>query len=268
MSTDGYEPLYRGFDSPLARQLRREAYGEDIGQHSWVRADEVRADIPRLKLGPSSRLLDLGCGPCGPLTLVLAATGCGGTGVELSVPALQSGRERAVAMGVGERLDVRNADLNAPLPFADASFSAAMSLDVVNHLRDRAAFFSEVARLLPPLGRFLLTDAGIVTGALSAGEVARRTPHGFMQLVPEGWNERLLEAAGFRILEMEDRTESVVTNAVGRLAALLAHREEVERESSAGAVESQRAYLETVVALSSRRALSRRMFLAERRDAA
>ena len=50
---DGYESFYREFDSPLMRQLRREAYGEDIGQHSWVSADELRGDIQRLKLSPS-----------------------------------------------------------------------------------------------------------------------------------------------------------------------------------------------------------------------
>ena len=42
---DGYESFYREFDSPLMRQIRREAYGEDIGQHSWVGADELRGDI-------------------------------------------------------------------------------------------------------------------------------------------------------------------------------------------------------------------------------
>ncbi len=49
---DGYEPFYREFDSPLMRQLRREAYGEDIGQHSWVGAEELRRDIYRLNLSP------------------------------------------------------------------------------------------------------------------------------------------------------------------------------------------------------------------------
>jgi SAM-dependent methyltransferase len=53
-----------------------------------------------------------------------------------------------------------------------------MSLDVVLHLRDRAAVFAEVARTLEPGGRFLFTDAGIVTGAVSDDEVARRSLHG------------------------------------------------------------------------------------------
>ena len=44
-SAKSYDPLYAAFDSPLMRQLRQEAYGEDIGQHSWVTADEFRSDI-------------------------------------------------------------------------------------------------------------------------------------------------------------------------------------------------------------------------------
>ena len=49
---DGYESFYRDFDSPLMREIRREAYGEDIGQHSWVGAAELRCDAMRLGLGP------------------------------------------------------------------------------------------------------------------------------------------------------------------------------------------------------------------------
>src|SRR5215470_9838554 len=68
-----YDATYHVFDSPLTRRLREEAYGEDIGQHSWVTAAELREDIPRLRLSVSSRLLDLGCGPCGPLTFIVSA---------------------------------------------------------------------------------------------------------------------------------------------------------------------------------------------------
>ena len=139
------------------RQLRREAYGEDIGQHSWVGAEELRGDIPRLKLSPSSRFLDIGCGPCGPLTFILAAVGCSGTGVDISPSALQVGRTRAASLGISASLSVQKADLNEPLPFEPRSFDAAMSLDVVLHLRDRLTLFHEVAKVLRPGGRFLVT---------------------------------------------------------------------------------------------------------------
>ncbi len=260
---DGYESFYREFDSPLMRQIRREAYDEDIGQHSWVDAGEMRVDIDRLALSPASRFVDLGCGPCGPLTFVLAAVGCPGTGVELSPSALRVGRARAVSLGVDALLSVREADLNEPLPFAPGSFDAAMSLDVVLHLRDRLRFFHEVARLLRPGGRFLFTDAGVVTGAVSNEEVRKRSVHGYTQFVAAGWNEGLLESAEFRLLETKDRTPSVLENAGGRLAAMQAHRAELEGVSGAAEFESQQCYLETVVELSRRGAVSRVMYLAE-----
>jgi len=260
---DRYESFYREFDSPLMRQLRREAYGEDIGQHSWVGVNELRGDIHRLKLSPTSRFLDLGCGPCGPLTFILSAVGCSGTGVELSPSALQVGRARAASLGVDALLSVQEADLNEPLPFAPRAFDTAMSLDVVLHLRDRSKLFHEVAKLLPPGGRFLFTDAGVLTGSVSSEEIRRRSVHGYTQFVATGWNEGRLESAGFRLLETENRTMSVLRNASGRLAAMQAHRAELEELTSAADFESQRDYLETVVELSRRGAVSRVMYLAE-----
>jgi len=260
---DGYNSFYREFDSDLMRQIRREAYGEDIGQHSWVSAEEMRADIRRLGLTSTSRFLDLGAGPCGPLTFVLATVGCSGTGAELSPQALRAGEARAMALGVERFLTVREIDLNERLPFEAGSFDAAMSLDVVLHLRDRARFFEEVARVLSPRGRFLFTDAGVVTGSISNDEVRKRSVHGLTHLVPPGWNETLLVSAGFRLIETEDRTASAAMNGGGRLAAVMAHRASLEQVMGADEVRSQLEYLEIVVDVARRRALSRMMYVAE-----
>jgi cyclopropane fatty-acyl-phospholipid synthase-like methyltransferase len=260
---EGYEAIYEQFDSALMRRIRREAYGEDVGQHSWVSADELRADVARLRLTPESRLLDLGCGPCGPLSFVLEIVGCRGVGLELSQAAVETGRARAARLGVQNQVSLRTADLEKPLDLDSRSFDAAMSLDVVLHLRERARFYAEVARVLVPGGRFLLTDAGVLTGAMSADEGRRRSAHGFAQYVASGRNEALLEASGFRLIEVQDRTESVVRNGSGRLAAVMAHRSELEELISAKEVERQLDYLEAVIDLARRRALSRMMYLAE-----
>ena len=257
-SGDCYESLFRDFDTPEMSRLRRDAYGEDIGQHSWVSAEELRADIPRLRLSHSSALLDLGCGPCGPLTFILAQIGCRGTGLDLSPAALEAGRRRAASLGVEALLSVRVADLNEPPAFEQGSFDAAISIDAVLHVRDRRNFFLTVAKLLRPGGRFLLCDASVLTGSVSNDELQKRSPHGFTQFVPAGWNEKLLESAGFRLLETENRTASVTRNAGGRLAAL---------QSLPSELAMQRDYLETNIALASRGALSRYMYLAETRPA-
>jgi cyclopropane fatty-acyl-phospholipid synthase-like methyltransferase len=260
---DGYEAFYREFDSPLMRQLRREAYGEDIGQHSWVSGNELRGDIQRLGLTDTSHLLDLGCGPCGPLTFIIANTRCHGTGIELSPSALQVGRTRAAELGIESLVSVYEADLNGPLPFEAGSFNAIVSLDVVLHLRDRAAFFQAVAKLLAPGGRFLFTDAGVITGSVSNEDIRKRSVHGYTQFVVAGWNETLLASSGLKLLETEDRTGSVLKSATGRMTAMEAHRAELVELSGAAAVARQQDYLGTLIDLSTRKAISRVMYMVE-----
>lgn len=260
---ESYDPFYRNFDSPLMRRVREDAYGEDIGQHSWVTADELRADAQRLQLDASSRLLDLGCGPGGPLLFLLSIVGARGTGLDLSPAAIQVATVRASALGVGPRFEARTADLKAQLPDDLGTYTAVMSIDVVLHLPDRLSLFREVARVLEAGGRFLFTDAGVVTGAISADDVRRRSAHGYSQFVPEGWNEAQLHAAGLRLIEREDRTASVVRAADGRLTAFARHRAALEELSGTAWYAGQVEYLRTVRELAARRALARIAYVAE-----
>jgi len=261
--TAPYDKLYEQFDSPLMRQLRAEAYGQDIGQHSWVTAEELLADIPKLKLSPENRLLDLGCGPAGPLIFISGQTKCQGIGLEVSANAIAAARERAASLGLSRQMTLQQADLNEPLPFPDAHFHAVISIDVVLHLRDRAAIFGEVARVLAPAGRFLFTDAGVITGPVSSEEIQSRTPHGYSQFVPPGINEQLLQRAGLRLIETCNRTPDLLKSAAGRLAARESRRIELEKLEGVATFQRQQQYLQTVLALAQRAALSRIMYLAE-----
>jgi len=261
----GYDDLYREFDSPLMQRLRREAYGRDIGQHSWVTAEELEEDIARLQLSRASRLADLGCGPCGPLTFVTRQVRCQSTGMDLSANAIAAGQARAAAMGIAELMTLIVTDLNQPIQFDKGAFDALLSLDVVLHLRDRAEVFREVARVLVPGGRFLFTDAGVVTGSVSDEEIQRRAIHGHTQFAPLGFNEAMLERAGLRLLDRIDRTASVLKNAMGRRAARVAYRGELEPLEGQARFEREQQHLETVIGLSQRGALARMMYLAEAR---
>jgi SAM-dependent methyltransferase len=263
--TAAYDKLYEHFDSPLMRQLRAEAYGQDIGQHSWVTADELLADIPKLQLSPESHLLDLGCGPAGPLTYIAAQTKCQAVGLDVSANAIAAARARAASLELSEQITLQQADLNEPLPFADARFHAVVSIDVILHLRDRAAIFREVARVVAPAGRFLFTDAGVITGPVSSEEIQSRAPHGPAQFVPPGVNEQLLERAGFRLIEICNRTPDLLKSAPGRLAARESRRIELEKLEGSPTFLRQQQYLQTVLALAQRAALSRIMYLAESR---
>jgi len=187
-----------------------------------------------------------------------------GVGLDRSAPAIESARNRAQAAGLAGRATFELADLDAPIGQADASFTAALAIDVVIHLRDRAAAFGEVARVLAPGGRFLFTDAGVLTGPVSSADRERRSLHGSTALAPPGTNERALASAGLRLVESVDRTPSLVAHAGGRLAARREHRGELERVEGPEQFAAQAAYLETIVELAERGALSRWMYLAER----
>jgi SAM-dependent methyltransferase len=261
----GYDKLYEEFDSPLQQQLRREAYGEDIGHNSWVTAEELQEDIFLLKLSRASRFLDLGCGPGGPLTFIVGQVRCYGSGLDVSAKALSAGRARVASLGLDSFVTLLEADLNQPIPFASGSFDAVMSLDVILHLLNRLEVFREVARVLVPAGKFLFTDAGVITGAISDEEIRLRAVRGHTQFVPPGFNENMLVLAGFRVIDAKDRTASLLKTATGRLNARLGHREELEQLEGNNYFERQQRYLKTVIDLSQRGAVSRFMYLAESR---
>ena len=65
-SVDYYDANYGNFKSELYAQIRREAFGDDIGQSSWLTADELDRFVKRLELSPSKVLLDIACGSGGP----------------------------------------------------------------------------------------------------------------------------------------------------------------------------------------------------------
>jgi cyclopropane fatty-acyl-phospholipid synthase-like methyltransferase len=258
-----YDPLYAEFDSLLLKQIRTEAYGEDIGQHSWVTADELRADLERLSLNSESLLLDVGCGPGGPLIFAAQSTGCLGIGVDISQAATESASRRARTLNIDSRVSTLVMNLDQPLPIKPRSIDAVMSFDVFLHLHDRAALLSEIERVLTPGGRLLFTDPGVVVGEITDDEIQRRSTYGFVKLVPEGFNESILPDAGLKLLDRQDRSASVERNARGRLQALATRRQELSRMIGRQNVERQEQFLRNVIDLTERRILKRFMYLAE-----
>lgn len=260
-----YESLYETFESPLMRDLRRDAYGEDIGQHSWVLASDLRRDAARLNVPSGGLLLDLGCGPCGPLTFLMRSLSCCGIGFDVSAAALTSGLARARALGVEGQIKVQEASLDNPLPLEADCVDAVILLDVVLHLRDRHQVFREVARVLKRGARLLFTDAGLVTGSISNEEIAKRSMYGLSQFCPPGFNELAVGKAGFVMLETEDRTASLLETAAGRLTARQKHADELKQLEGDDGFERYQDYLRAVIATAERGALSRMMYLAELR---
>jgi len=183
--------------------------------------------------------------------------------VDQSAAAINCAATRNASLGLTDCVTLQVADLDEPLPLCRHSFEAVMSLDVILHLRNRSQAFAEVARVLVPGGRFLFTDAAVITGPVSDDEIRLRSMHGHTQFVPPGFNERTLEQAGLRVLARVDRSASLQAVAARRHAARLAHRAELERVERPDTFDRRQRYLDCVCSLARRGAMARMMYVSE-----
>jgi SAM-dependent methyltransferase len=122
------------------------AYGEQI----CLPLQGAALDAAHVTAG--TRLLDAGCG-AGLLALLASLRGARVTAVDASPALLAVARERVPAA------DVREGDLEA-LPFADAGFDAATAVNSIFFAADMAAAMRELARVVRPGGRVVITAWG------------------------------------------------------------------------------------------------------------
>jgi len=118
------------------------------------------------------------------------------------------------------------------LPFADATFDAVYSNDAMCHIPDRLPVLREFLRVLKRGGRFLFSDALVITGVISDAELVARSSIGHYLFVP-GENERLLEQSGFHLLRCADTTPSAAAIAKRR------HDGRAHRQSTLLPIEGQ-----------------------------
>src|SRR5215470_2748471 len=121
-SVDLYESAYKNFTSHAFEQVRRDTYGEDFGQSSWVTADEYRRFFRLADLRPSDHILDVGCGSGGPAMFLAREVGCRVTGVDFNESGIRAALALAKDTGMQNQVDFRQADVREPLPFSDQAF--------------------------------------------------------------------------------------------------------------------------------------------------
>lgn len=143
------------------------------------------------------RVLDAGCG-AGLLCEPLARLGAHVTGVDAAPENIAAARAHAQAMGLA--IDYRQGELAA----LDLSgFDLVCSLEVIEHVTDKAAFLGHLAEALSPEGLMVLSCPNrtpqsrllLVEAAERLGQVPRGT-HDWKQFVTPHELAELLEAAG------------------------------------------------------------------------
>jgi ubiquinone/menaquinone biosynthesis C-methylase UbiE len=160
---DLYNTTYSNFSSAVMEQIRRETYGDDIGQNSWLTADEFRQFFAMIDLTPQSNVLEVACGSGGPALFMARTVGCHVTGVDINENGIATANRMATAQGLNGRVRFQLIDASQALLFTDGSFDALICIDSINHLPNRSKVLGEWYRLLKPGGRVLFTDPIVVT---------------------------------------------------------------------------------------------------------
>jgi ubiquinone/menaquinone biosynthesis C-methylase UbiE len=274
---DLYDSHYAHTAADIYRQIRLETYGEDLGQTSWITAQEARQYFSWVGAQPDSSMLEVACGTGGLSLLAASELGLNVTGIDINEQAVLSARQaaqravtvaaqRAGGIAPPARVSFEVQDASRPLPYEGGSFDFIFCNDSINHLPDREAVLQEWWRLLKQPGIVLYTDPIVMTGPLSNQEIATRSAIGYFLFVPRGDNERLLRETGFEVLRVMDVTKST---------ADISWRWRVARSKREGVLvqlegreryEGLQSFLEVVHRLAAERRLSRFAYLAAKRS--
>ena len=261
-----YDHAYGKYALDVYREVRIKTYGEDLGQTSWVSAEESQQIPAWLNLRSDSSALEIGSGS-GRYALRLAESiGCKITGLDINPSGIRNANQLAQSQNLERLARFEQCDVAQGLPFANESFDATFSNDVLCHIPDRPKVLSELFRVIKPGGRLLFSDALVIGGILSHQEIATRSSVGYYAFSPPGENERLLKQAGFLTLSVTDTSENAA--AIARRW----HDAREERKTQLIAVEGNsdfeglQRFLSCVQRLTSDKRLLRFVYVAQKRN--
>jgi arsenite methyltransferase len=199
------------------------------------------APIDPLGLQPGETVLDLGSGAGLDVLLAAERVGPGGRviGVDMTPAMVARARRHAEKAGVAH-VEFREGRLEA-LPVDDGTVDAVTSNCVINLVPDKAMVFREVARVLKPGGRLVISDI-LLDGRLP--EAIEQDVYAYVGCIAGAIDRRdylaLLEAAGLGGVEILKDVDYLATiaGAAPEEADGLLRRHGLELKDVAGKVRS------------------------------
>jgi len=259
---DLFDNTYSNFTEQVLQAVREETFGRDIGQNSWLTADEYDGFISWLKLLPGDHALEVASGSGGPARYLAQQANCHVTGIDANESGVKTATE--TASQARTRVTFKVADANSRLAFADNEFDALVCIDSMNHFPDRVNVLREWRRVLRPAGRAVFTDPVVITGPVTNDELALRSSIGLFLFVPPDVNDRLIVDAGFTLLEKQDVSENAAAVSGRWYDARERYRLELIEIEGEERFEGLQKFFAAVQLLTSEKRLSRIVYLVEK----
>jgi SAM-dependent methyltransferase len=261
---DLFDSTYGHFTQDVLAVIRRETFGPDIGQNSWLTVEEYDRFISWLKLQPEQHVLEVASGSGGPALYLADRAGCHVTGIDSNQHGVAEATRAALESEHSHRINFRVADANSPLPFANDTFDALVCIDSLNHFPDRLRVFQEWQRVLLPGRRAVFTDPVVITRPVTNDDLAQRSSIGLFVFTPPGVNEHYIEIAGLKLLRREDVTLNAAVVAGRWHRSRERHREALLAIEGEVRFDGLQKFFAAVHRLTSERRLSRVAYLVEK----
>lgn len=146
LTAEGVDP-----DRPTVEQLAPFDHFHGRG----LEATEQAANL--VAVTPDDHLLDVGSGIGGPARYFAHRFGCRVTGIDLTAEFCEVAGTLTRAVGLSDRIDFQQGNA-LKMPFPDARFDGAYSLNVSMNIADKAGLYREIHRVLKAGAWFVLAE--------------------------------------------------------------------------------------------------------------
>ncbi len=175
MNTDELIDKHYGFGGIMEKiEAALDLAGKDVGSLSvddlapidefHTRGRESTLEVAELaNLTASDLVLDVGCGLGGTARHLAEIYNCHVTGFDLTDEYISVGKRLTDLVGLSDRVELCQGSA-LEIPFEDETFDVVWTEHVQMNIADKNKFYSEIARVLKPDGRFVFHDVFRGTG--------------------------------------------------------------------------------------------------------
>ena len=162
-----------------------------------------------LPIAKTDHILDIGSGLGGPARYLAQRFGCRVSGIDLTAEFCDIARHLTALLGFEDQVSIRQGNALA-MPYDDATFDGAYSMNVSMNIADKRTLYREIRRVLKPGAWLVLSEAAQGPGGKPDYPTpwARTAASSF--LATEAETRASLEACGFTIEVLRDTTEAAL----------------------------------------------------------